>query len=484
MPGSPLERYRDIVDDWPAFLEFSKKPLKSGVWINLLKVERTVCEELLKELGIDLWPLAWCNSAYRVSDPGPIVSSWLYLIGLCHVQDVISLVPVLLLDPQWGESLLDLCAAPGNKTSFAAMLMRNSGRIVANDLDMDRLGTAMHLYSRLGVTSVVVTRYDGASYPYSGMISPHGFDKIMVDAPCSGEGTVRRNLSILSWCNEEFSLRMSRLQKALLERAVRLCRPGGRIVYSTCTYAPEENEAVVDHVLRIFEGQITILPVNLPGLTYSAGIDSWKGKVFNHQVKNSMRIWPHQNDTCGFFVALLEKAAHGRPPERGKKDLASSMWKRVELGLSMSFLEKRFEIDPEAFNAYQFYCRSRRRLHAVSAADFGIPGFPVPVSVGMPFLKHQAKTPKLTTEASTYFGRMIKRNFVELSADQLGAYIRREEVSLRREQVAYCDGEGYVLVRHRSVPCGLAVLRSRGRGVWHLESLFPSGWAKAYGQLS
>ncbi|SFM47972.1 RsmB/NOP family class I SAM-dependent RNA methyltransferase [Thermodesulforhabdus norvegica] len=479
-----LERYRDIVDDWPAFLHFSRKPLKSGVWVNLLKTEQRVCERLLQEAGIDFEPLRWCRFGYRVSDPGAVVSSWFFLVGLCHVQDVISLVPVILLDPQPGESVLDLCAAPGNKTSFAAMLMKNSGRIVANDMDTHRLGTAMHLCARLGVVTAVFTKYNGASYPYSGMIGDAGFDRILVDAPCSGEGTTRKNPSGPGWCDKDFSLRMSRLQKALLERAVRLCKPGGRIVYSTCTYAPEENEEVVDHVLRVFDGLISVIDADLPGLVCSEGIDSWEGRSFDRQVRKCLRIWPHQNDTGGFFVAVLEKSGDREYPRGSEKDPALVRWKKDEVCSWMSFLEKRFEIDTTAFDAYQFYRGNKKRVHVIKAEKLGIPGFPVPLGIGMPFLKDQGAVPKLTTAASMYFGAMIRKNAVDLSREQLGAYFRREEVTLTKEQISLCDGRGYVLVRHRGVPCGLAMLKSRGSEIWYLESLFPAGWAKAYGQLN
>ncbi len=297
-----FERYRNIIDDWPAFAEALARPLAPVVWTNTLRTTPDRLRDWLGSDGLAPEPLAWHPGAFRLpvgSKPG---KSLAFLTGQYHVQEEVSLLPVTLLDPRSGERLLDLCAAPGNKTVQAAVRMGNRGTVIANDKSRKRLGVVRRNLERLGVSCVAVTVGDGGSLPRSWGL----FDRVLADVPCTCEGTTRRNPEV-AWRWQLSPLEQSRKQRTLLEKAVQHTRPGGRIVYSTCTYAPEENEAVVDAMLRRHDGVLRLLPARIPGFRSVPGLTAWRDQRWDGSLERAMRVFPHHNDTSGFFVAVLEK---------------------------------------------------------------------------------------------------------------------------------------------------------------------------------
>ena len=250
-----LERYRPLIGDWTGFCAALARPLPTTVWANTLRATPERVRALLAAEGFAPEPIGWCPGAFRLgaasggdrtaSAPAP-GRGLLAKTGLYHIQEEVSLLPVLLLDPRPGERVLDLCAAPGGKTAALAVAMENRGTVVANDVDWRRLIAVGRNLDRIGLVNVATTAWDAANFPEGGGL----YDRVLADVPCTCEGTSRKNAGVLAWGGEEERARTVAVQTAILRKAVRLCRPGGRIVYSTCTYAPEENEAVVDAVLR------------------------------------------------------------------------------------------------------------------------------------------------------------------------------------------------------------------------------------------
>ena len=209
----------------------------------------------------------------------------------------------LIMDPQPGDRVLDLCAAPGNKTAQIGVALGNRGTVVANDRNAGRLYALHDTIERLGLLNVSVTIHDGTNLPPAMGL----FDHVLVDAPCSCEGTSRKHPSVLDQGPTARPGSLAGVQRALLHKAVDLCRPGGRVVYSTCTYAPEENEAVVDAVLRDRPNAFRIIPADVAGLDTAPGLTEWSGRRFQASLSGSVRLWPHANDTGGFYVAVLER---------------------------------------------------------------------------------------------------------------------------------------------------------------------------------
>jgi tRNA (cytosine49-C5)-methyltransferase len=234
--------------------------------------------------------------------PGELGNSIEHLLGYFYVQEVSSMLPPIALKPEPGEFVLDLCASPGSKTTQMAAMMENSGTIIANDIKLDRVKILNANLERCGVTNVVVTRNDGVGL--CNRISKKGwkFDKILLDVPCSGEGTLRSSPKTFKIWNYKVVKKLSREQKKLFAFALRCLKPGGEVVYSTCTHSPEENEAVVDFVLKTFGDKIEVEKVSLP-LKCRPGVTEWKEDSYNSEVSKTCRIYPQDNDSEGFFVA-------------------------------------------------------------------------------------------------------------------------------------------------------------------------------------
>lgn len=468
-----FERYKEIVDDWKTFIEFLQKPLLPGFWVNTLKISPSSLLPHMKNMGITVTPVNWGHGAYRISNPKVLSTSWLHVLGLCHIQDLISLVPVLLLNPKPGERILDLCAAPGNKTAFCGTLMKNKGLIVANDIDQIRLHTVNHMCCRLGIVNTVTTCHNGINYPYGAGT----FDKVLVDVPCTCEGTFRKNPAILNYCSPEISKEMSNIQKKLLERAIKLCKKDGTIVYSTCTYAPEENEAVVDYILKKYDNSIQLLPVKIPNLNYSEGVTIWKDFRFLEDLKHSMRIWHYQNDTGGFFVAVLKKVEETKTKE--SPSFAMDGWKKEDPKQLLDYIQHTFGIDKNIFNDYVFYRKGRKKLNIVSSDHESWPKRPLVRSVGIPFMKTQINPPKLSTEAACLFGIHAQKNFVQVDKNSLEKYLKGEEFAISMNNIKTYHERGYVIVKYEDIPCGIGFLDKILFGKVIIKSMFPKSRIKA-----
>ncbi|QSG15354.1 RsmB/NOP family class I SAM-dependent RNA methyltransferase [Halapricum desulfuricans] len=296
-----LSRYEPIVEDYEAFLSACERPLPSVVRVNTIKATVERAKRGLAEAGIELDPVEWHPRLFRLpaDQPG---ANWPYSHGWIHGQEEVSAIPATVLDPDPGERVWDATAAPGSKTTQLAALMDDRGLLVATDSNLGRLSALRSNTERLGVTNVAVTNEDARNHS----LKPFGgepYDKVLVDVPCSCEGTIRKNPDTL----EEWSLGhvtgIADVQRAILERAIQTTREGGTVVYSTCTFAPEENEAVLDYALDAEDCRL--VEFELP-LTYRDGVTEWDDEVFDPQVERAKRIYPHHNDTGGFFVAKLE----------------------------------------------------------------------------------------------------------------------------------------------------------------------------------
>jgi 16S rRNA (cytosine967-C5)-methyltransferase len=214
---------------------------------NRLKVSRDELVEHLRSEGVQAEADGGDEAAVRVRAPGPLDALAAYARGEFYVQDVTAMAAARLLDPQPGEQVLDLCAAPGGKATHCAELMDDAGRVVACDLDEKRLETLQANAARLALTCVETARCDARHVPQ--LIAPASFHRVLLDAPCTNTGVLRRRAEA-RWRIEETDVeRHSARQAELLDAAARMVRPGGVLVYSTCSIEPEENDRVVRHFL-------------------------------------------------------------------------------------------------------------------------------------------------------------------------------------------------------------------------------------------
>jgi len=269
--------------------------------MNTLKAPVRETRLRLEQQGIALvkeYPLKLVYRTENISQPGHLLE---FSLGHLHSQAFSSVLAAFVLGPEPGEVVLDLCAAPGSKTSLIAQLMQNKGMIVANDSNPDRLIPLRANLKRLGVTNTVVTRYPGQHFP-----KRFFFDRVLVDVPCSAEGTLRAGpggtIRQSTWASQK----LTKLQRHLLVMAFDLLKAGGTLVYSTCTYSPDENESAVQFLLKTRPAEIKPIGMDLP---HSPGLEQWKETSYDPSIKYSWRIYPHQIDTVGFFMARVIKGS-------------------------------------------------------------------------------------------------------------------------------------------------------------------------------
>jgi tRNA (cytosine49-C5)-methyltransferase len=236
--------------------------------------------------------------------PGELGRAIEHVLGYYYIQEISSMLPVLILEPKEGERVLDLCASPGSKTTQIAARMNNKGLLVANEVKFGRIKILAANTERCGVMNMMMTRKDGIAICKRFKNENFLFDKILLDAPCSGEGTIRSTPRTLEMWNIKTVENLSKLQKSLIAASIEILKPNGEIVYSTCTHAPEEDEEVVDFALKNFD--VKVEKTKLP-LETREGITNWEGKTYDKQVKLAHRVYPQVANTEGFFLVKLKK---------------------------------------------------------------------------------------------------------------------------------------------------------------------------------
>jgi len=305
-----LERYEPLIEDFDAFLAACDRPLPSVVRVNTIKTTVERARAALAETDLTVEPREWHDGLFALPGGNP-GTNWPYVHGWLHGQEEVSALPARVLDPDPGERVWDACAAPGSKTTQLAALMDDTGRLVATDNNLGRISALRSNAERLGVTNVAVTHEDARNHSLKPFRAPETepgsagapYDRALVDVPCSCEGTVRKNPDTLDEWTLDHVEGISGVQKGVLRRAVQATREGGTVVYSTCTFAPEENEAVLDYALEEEDCELVAFDIPLDSVP---GVTEWQDETYDDSVRKAKRIYPHHNDTGGFFCAKLE----------------------------------------------------------------------------------------------------------------------------------------------------------------------------------
>lgn len=308
LPEKFLQRLKEIIpkENLDTILESFCKRHPSTFRANTLKISANNLMEKLKNFTINVEGIPWYTNGFILKNvPQKVLTATnLYKEGFFYVQSLSSMIPPLVLDPKPDEKILDATAAPGSKTTQMAMMMQNSGEIIANDKSRIRLYKLEANIKQQGVTNTKITNLPGQILWKR---FPEYFDKTLVDVPCSMEGRffVEDEKTYRDWSMTKIES-LEQIQKFILRSAISATKVGGIIVYSTCTLAPEENEAVIDWIIKKEHGAIAIEPIHIPLLQTNEPILKWKNKIFDTQIKNTVRIFP--SDTMeGFYVAKLRK---------------------------------------------------------------------------------------------------------------------------------------------------------------------------------
>ncbi len=298
-----IERYSKLTD-WEKFKEISLTYLRRSIRVNTLKCSIKECKERLNNIGWQLNQVPWCKEGFWVKhETGrlDIGNTKEHLLGYYYVQEAASMIPPIVLDPKPDEVVLDMCSAPGSKASQIAQYMENKGVLIANDFTGMRLAPLGINLQRCGITNNIITKM------YGQWFKDQIFDRILVDAPCSGTGTIRKSFKTLKIWNPTMVQRLANVQKKLIETGFNALKPGGTMVYSTCSVEPEEDEAVVDYLISNYDNA-KIEEFKLEGLNGSENITSFEGKEYSPEVKKTLRLWPQDTDTEGFFVSKIRKS--------------------------------------------------------------------------------------------------------------------------------------------------------------------------------
>ncbi len=465
-----LEHRRTLIPDFDAFEDAIATEPDTFLRANALRMPGPQLAARLRAAGIEVEPLPFSPHALRVRAglalPGATLE---HALGLYHIQGATSMLAPLALDLRPGQSVLDLCAAPGSKTTQIAELLGHRGFVLANDPFVDRLAILKHHLERLGHRNVCIARCSGAAFP-DGLL----FDRVLVDAPCSGEGTRRRTHHAPRERAPHHSAadgeRLRRLQRTLLMRAANLVRPGGLIVYSTCTYGPEENEAVVAHVLaRRPDLRLEPPPEALGG---EPGLTAWAGERFGEALASTRRFYPHRGlNAAGFFIARLRRdpdppRRHRTPPPANRRSPDAAARARAEAlaARARAYMAQRFGIHLDALPEARTIGFGRT-LWLVS------PELPDPHTLaawrvqnpGLRLVRERSSRLKPTTHGLIALGARLERAVIEIEPAELrtllaGALVERDRAAGAIDELV----GGYAAVRCRGWTLGCVFVQSRG----------------------
>jgi NOL1/NOP2/sun family putative RNA methylase len=298
-----IERYLSLWGEEGTlkFIEACEQPIRTSIRVNTLKTSAGVVLHRLQNKGVTLEEIPWLNDGFHAdfngASPGALLE---HMLGFYYVQGVPSMTAVSALDPQPGDIVLDLAAAPGGKTTHISQMMQNTGMVIAIEQDRQRMASLQSNIIRCGVTNTMVLRGDAKKLDNL----PFEPGKILLDAPCSGEGLIpldpsrktSKTMADIRFCATR--------EDEMLEAAVNVLAEGGIMVYSTCSIAPEENEYIVDDVLKRHpEMEIVQIPTEFgsPGYSEPYGIK------LNESLKLARRFLPHLHGTEGFFICKMMK---------------------------------------------------------------------------------------------------------------------------------------------------------------------------------
>ncbi|MCG6955713.1 MAG: RNA methyltransferase [Gemmatimonadetes bacterium] len=462
-----LSRYRSIVPDWPRFVEASSREEPTVFRVRTGRISPDDVADRLREQGYRIHPLDGMPGFFQVDEgPRPVSFTLEHWLGLIYVQQASTGVAAPALGPRPGERVLDLCAAPGGKTTHAADLMEDRGCLVAADVNEARIRGLLGNVYRLGHPGVLVVSADGRDFPEGAL-----FDRVLLDAPCSGEGTLRRRGGTPPNQSASFLRYVTRAQAALLRKAVRLTRPGGTILYVTCTFAPEENEAVVSGVLA--DEPVELEPVALP-VPHAPGVTAFGDLRIDPRLEGAARIYPYHLDSGGLFLARLRRLDDGGEAVEGEDSTAA--WSRVPpvfpgdgmeageaeglVARGVDALHDHFGVSADAFAGMGWIARGGRLwLHALSEwpMEAWASGPWRAISAGFRALEFDTRgRPRPTNDLLQWLGRAVGRGVVDLDTADLQALLRGD--ALARPEELY----GLLALRWSGAVLGRGVATAAG----------------------
>lgn len=430
-----LERYAPYTD-MQALQDYSARPLRKCIRVNTLKTDVETVVEWGRERGWKLEAVPWCPEGFfvdRENREEPLGKDPLHLFGHMYMQEASSMLPVELLQPEPGHYVLDMAAAPGSKTTQIAAKLQGRGVVVANDMQEKRLWTLKSAVYRAGATNVLITKKMGQWF---GRHMTERFDRVLCDAPCTAQGTIRKDPTALQYCSELSIMKAAKLQRELLEAAVHACKVGGRIVYSTCTLTPEENEEVVAALLKKMPDSLRIvLPeeIEMNNWSREKAIEASAAVQAKYDFADKQypmyRVWPQTYDSEGFFCAVLQKTA----PTMDVTHMDIRQWyeqpvKPADAADYAKFLEKRY--GTPFMQEHEVLYSNDKELFLLTreASRFFVPT--IPFSIGIPFGKLAKSPPVLLHHAlATLRGANAIQNTYTVTDEDLQKLLQGDNIA-------------------------------------------------------
>ena len=298
-----IERYLHFlgVDGTIDLLKANEIPLTPSIRVNTLKIKTPDLKIRMEQKDFELSPIDWIPYAYNViKESFNLGSTHEFLQGYYYIQNLASMLAAVILKPKPGDVVIDMCAAPGSKATHLAQIMRNEGTLILIDRNKARIPALEINLRRMGITNSIVINMDAVNLSNLNIKA----DKILLDAPCTGEGLIRQDPKRKRSRSVKDIEKMASIQKKLLKAGLESLKPEGELLYSTCSIAPEENELVIQDVLE----EISSIKISEISKTYGvSGLTEVFGKNLREDLGYSQRLYPHLHDTIGFYLCLLER---------------------------------------------------------------------------------------------------------------------------------------------------------------------------------
>lgn len=468
LPQSFLDSMKEILgEDYEAFLAGFDGQRQYGLRVNTLKMN---LEEFERIAPFHLKKVPWISNGYFYEAEDVPAKHPFYSAGLYYLQEPSAMTPASRLKVQPGERVLDLCAAPGGKATELGAALQGEGLLVANDINTARARALLRNLELFGISNSFVT-----NEPPHVLAErfPEFFHKIMVDAPCSGEGMFRKNPAVVDSWQEKGPEYFSKLQREIIVQAADMLLPCGMMFYSTCTFSPLENEKTITHLLKERPDMEVIPMEDYEG--FAEGLTSYRGEVFDESCKLCRRIWPHKMSGEGHFMALLHKK-NGTHQQVQQTVSQSSIWWEKCKGLN-----KEQKAAAEDFFSHVNIAYDEKRIDVRGDNLYYLPA-PKYDGRGLHFLRNglfMGEFKKKRFEPSQPFALALHAQdfdqVLDFPADdeRLSRYLRGETLDVSDLIAGEKKRKGWQLVMVAGHPLGFGKLVNN-----NLKNKYPAGWRK------
>ncbi len=460
-PARFIERIKEILPEkeWEAFFSKATEPLPKTIRIK--NGSSPASDWQLSRVG-GIPEAFFIERANR--DELPLGKTLEHFSGQIYIASLSSLLAVKVLDPQPKEKIMDLAAAPGSKTTFIADLMQNTGCLICNEPSSSRSAKLASNLDRLGVQNAVILQNDGTIL--NNFIDQE-FDRILLDAPCSSEGFGRKDSTFFSkmWAEKKI-FEAAKLQKRLIISAFEMLRSEGIMVYSTCTSAPEENEAVVEHLLKTFP-EAELLPIDLEDIPHTKGLNKFFDQRFSPEIsKNVCHLWPHlQTDTWNsetFFLAKIRKKSplSRVPPHKHLVKNSTKIYKKNQTATVLTYLAKTFGIDKQHFNKKIILERNGDVfLTTKESAQFSSKN--PHRRCGLNILDNNKN---ITSQFALHYGSLATKNIFLLTEEEKNRWLSGYDIEVNISNEEIKDGQE-ILVKYQNFCLGNGKVQNNGQKI-------------------